>query len=104
MPDGKKYYGSLCLTDLVEQAKKAHSAFSRSDKNRKVYCNIDIWVNEIPGKFGNHVSVQLASTKEAREREGRVYIANAKLSEKDTAPLTSEEADNLGEIIDDLSF
>jgi hypothetical protein len=103
MSDGKLYYGSLCLTDLVNEAKKAHSSFSRSEKNGKIYCNIHIWVNEEPGKFGNHVSVQLQSKKESAEREGRVYIANAKLSEKDK-PLGGADAEQIGEMIDDLPF
>lgn len=31
--------GSICLTELVEQAKKGHSGFSKA-QNGKVYCNI----------------------------------------------------------------
>lgn len=31
--------GSLCLTEMIEQAKKGHSAFSKA-QNGKVYCNI----------------------------------------------------------------
>lgn len=38
--------GSICLTDMIEQAKKGHSAFAKSDKNGKVYCNILTWLNE----------------------------------------------------------
>lgn len=69
--------GSLCYTDIVEQAKAGHSAFSRG-KNGKVYFNIAQWVNDSPDQFGNTVSIQLNSTKEKRDAEGKVFIGNAK--------------------------
>mgnify|MGYP000010409294 FL=1 len=69
--------GSICLTDLNEQAKKGHSAFSRG-KNGKIYVNINLWVNETPDQYGNTISIQLNSKKEVRETEGKIYIGNAK--------------------------
>ena len=47
---------SLCLSDILEAAKAGHTAFSRSDKNEKVYFNIAIWDNEEVNKFGQNVS------------------------------------------------
>ena len=68
--------GSICLTDLMDFAKKAHSAYSRG-KNGKAYVNIVLWENE-PDKYGNTISIQLNSVKGKREEEGKVYIGNAK--------------------------
>lgn len=68
---------SLCFTDLMEQANKGHSAFTRG-KNGKVYVNIVEWVNDEPDKYGNDVSFQLNSTKEKRESEGKIYVGNGK--------------------------
>lgn len=70
--------GSICYTDLVELAKKGHSAFSRSEKNGKVYFNVALWMNDQPDKFGNTVSIQLNSSKEKRDLEEKAYIGNAK--------------------------
>lgn len=69
--------GSLCFTDFREALKKAHSSGSKS-ANGKIYANIVIWINDEPDKFGNTVSIQLNSTKEKREEEGKIYIGNAK--------------------------
>lgn len=72
------FTGSICLTDLIESARKTHSAFSKSQNNGKVYANILIWENDEPDKYGNTHSLQLSSSKEKRESEEKVYIGNAK--------------------------
>lgn len=96
--------GSICYTELVELAKKGHSAFSRSEKNGKVYFNVALWMNPEADKFGNTVSIQLNSTKEKRDEEGKVYIGNAKPLKSNakpqyTAPSSVTPADD-----DDLPF
>lgn len=73
----KLYGGSLCLTDLIKHAKHGHSAFSKA-KNGKVYCNFLSWLNDVPDKYGHHMSHQLSSSQELREREGKIYIGNSK--------------------------
>lgn len=92
--------GSLCFTDLKEALKKAHSSVSRA-ANGKIYANIVIWVNDEPDKFGNTASIQLNSTKEQRDSEGKVYIGNA----KPIASLAPEpvQSSDIGED-DDLPF
>lgn len=72
--------GSICLSDLIKKAKQKHSSFSKSEKNGKIYCNINIWLNDETDIFGNTVSIQLNSKKELREKEGKIYIGNAKPS------------------------
>lgn len=69
---------SICLTDLVAQAKAGHSAFVRG-KNGKIYVNITEWVNDEPDQFGNHASFLLNSTQEKRDSEGKIYIGNGKV-------------------------
>lgn len=83
--------GSICITDLMDKVKASHSSFSKSVKNGKVYCNILIWVNEEKDEFGNNISVQLSSTKEKREQEGKIYIGNAKKLET-SKPVSSSDA------------
>jgi hypothetical protein len=93
--------GSVCLTDLIEQAKKKHSAFSKA-KNDKIYGNIAIWINDEPDKYGNTVSIQLNSEKDKRDAEGKIYIGNAKpLPNQQSAQI--EDANDLPET-DDLPF
>lgn len=87
--------GSVCFTDLKEALKKAHSSGSKAG-NGKIYANIVIWVNDEPDKLGNTVSIQLNSTKDKRDEEGKVYIGNA----KPMAPATPEPVSS-GDIEDD---
>lgn len=74
----KLFSGSICLTDLVEQAKKGHSAFSKSQKNGKVYFNFLLWENDEVDKYDNTHSLQLNSLKDKKEAEGKIYFGNAK--------------------------
>lgn len=98
------FSGSICLTDLIEKAKQGHSAFSRS-QNGKVYFNILIWENEEIDKFGNIMSIQLSSKKENRDKEGNIYIGNAKKFEKqEPKPLNQNDINELTSPLDDLPF
>lgn len=102
--------GSLCLTDLVEAAKKGHSAFNKG-KNGKIYLNFQQWLNDEADQYGNHSSFNLNSTKEKRQAEldanngKKVYFGNAKLSEKggDAAPVTQADTASL-DLPADLPF
>lgn len=111
--------GSMCITDLMEQLNKAHSAFSKSAKNGKVYASFLVWYNEEKDEYGNNISLQLSSTKEKRDSEGKVYIGNAKrlettkpISEKDkptgnwdaNVPVREKETSTSSSQADDLPF
>ena len=91
----KMLVGSICLTDLMDFAKKAHPAYSRG-KNGKAYVNIVLWENE-PDKYGNTISIQLNSVKDKREEEGKVYIGNAKplTPKNDSDNENAEDGDGL---------
>ena len=89
--------GSLCLTDLINQAKNQHSAFTKA-KNGKIYFNFTQWVNDEADDYGNVSSVQLNSTKEKKESEGKVYVGNAKKAEaKAPEPISATDISELPE-------
>lgn len=97
------FYGSICVTDLIEQLKKQHSAFLKA-QNKKVYANVRVWLNDEEDRYGNVMSIQLSSKKELQEKEGKIYLGNCKKSEPiQTAP-TNTDVDSLTEPLDDLPF
>jgi hypothetical protein len=74
---GKPMQGSICLSDLGDAYKAGHSAFNKSEKNGKVYANIAVWMNDEPDQYGNILSLQLNSKKDATDE--KVYFGNAKM-------------------------
>ena len=97
--------GSMCLTDILAQAKLGHSAFSRA-KNGKVYFNFTQFVNEEPDQFENHSSLLLNSKdKEKSVEEGKIYIGRAKKIESTGgAPLEANAPDLDPAELDELPF
>lgn len=95
--------GSLCLTDILAAAKDGHTAFYRG-KNDKIYFYFQQWVNSEPDQYGNDSSILLNSKdQESREREGKIYIGNARV--KKSATSTPQAiATELEEITNDLPF
>ena len=73
----KPMHGSICMTDLSNAFKANHSAFNKSDKNGKLYANIAVWLNDEPDQYGNILSFQLNSKKDAPDE--KVYFGSAKL-------------------------
>lgn len=103
MSNSKMFLGSLCLTDLNEQAKKGHSAFIRG-KNGKVYVNVCHWLNSAPDSFGNTHSTQLSSKKDCRLAEGKVYLGNAKEYKQESGfPVNARDTAQIPDD-DDLPF
>lgn len=92
------FTGSMCLTDIIEKAKKGHSAFSKSKKNGKVYFNMLTWINEEKDQYGNTMSHQLNSTKEKREAEGKFYIGNSKPTDNSVPVKSGDIDDDLGNV------
>lgn len=87
----KLMYGSISLSKLNEIAKAGHRAFSKG-KDGKIYCNVNVWINDEKDKFENDASVQV-SFKDATKEE-KVYIGNLKFSEaKEPAPLQQNDAE-----------
>ncbi len=98
---GQLINGSLCLTDIVEHAKKGHSAFNKG-KNGKIYFNITEWVNDEKDDYGNDVSFLLNSSKEKKDAEGKIYIGNGKKAAGSSTPIQSAQSEIPS--IDDLPF
>lgn len=93
------FFGSICLTDMIEAAKKKHSAFTKG-QNGKIYCSVNVWLNDNLDKFGNIMSVQLNPTKDLKDIDGRAYIGNMKqsdgpkpISDRDTNSLNTDFSD-----------
>jgi hypothetical protein len=98
----KLFTGSVCLTDLIEQAKKKHSAFTKSQVNGKIYANLLLWDNEEKDKYDNTHSMQLNSTKEMKDAEGKIYVGNFKpVERKEPIPVSDNDTKDLA---DDLPF
>ena len=96
----KLMYGSISLSKLIEMAKAGHKAFSKG-KDGKIYCNLNIWINDTKDQFENDASIQV-SFKEATKEE-KVYIGNLKFSEmKEPELLQKNDSDIPNE--DDLPF
>lgn len=97
--------GSICFTDLIDAAKRKHSSFVKSQNNGKVYVNIILWENDEKDDYGNTHSIQLNSTKEKKEEEGKVYIGRAKpVEKKEPTPISQNDIDKIQNIEDDLPF
>lgn len=77
----QRFYGSICITDLVDLAHKKHSAFTKGD-NGKIYANINVWLNDEKDKYGNVMALQLSPKKELKELDGQPYFGNCKESEQ----------------------
>lgn len=94
---------SICFTDLMDLAKKPHSAFTRA-KNNKAYVSVQIWINDEPDKYGNDVSLMLNSTKESKEVEGKVYVGNGKTSNYSKTETKKQDPFDQSVTKDDLPF
>ena len=96
---------SICLTDILEQAKKGHSAFKKvtTKKGKKIYFDVRQWINDDVDGYGNISSLMLSSSEERRELEGKVYIGNGKEVKKKEPEVQPITADDIPES-DDLPF
>jgi len=86
----KQFFGSICLTDLLENAKKGNPAFSRSNKNNKIYVNCRIFIGDSEDKYGNSASIM--TNLKIEEKENSFYFGNFKMS-KDTGNSSIEAKD-----------
>lgn len=101
----KMFTGSICITDLLDNAKSKHSSFVKSENNGKVYCNVILWENDEKDRFGNTHSLQLNSTKDKKESEGNIYIGNLKpVEKKEPKPISDKDAESITDLADDLPF
>jgi hypothetical protein len=101
----KLLYGSMCLSDLSEQFKAGHPAFSKSEKNGKVYVNVTVWVNDEADQYGNHAALQLSKPKDSDMKP--IYFGNLKMHQQQAnlgIQQSTPSAPTSVEVDDDLPF
>jgi len=89
------YYGSICLSEMIEKAKSGHSSFTKA-QNGKIYCNVTVWINEEEDKYGNTMSIQANSSKEKVGKEDKFYLGNCKKSKQ--KPISDKDFDGVDDI------
>ena len=94
----QSFYGSIDFSKLIEQAKAGHKAFSKSEKNGKIYLNVDVYVKDEVDQFGNIASIR--GTFKGATKEDKFYFANLKESQFNEQKVESNDVDGL----DDLPF
>src|ERR1700744_5652030 len=88
------FYGSICITDLFDQLKAKHSAFSKG-RNGKIYANVNIWLNDVEDQFGNIMTVQINPSKEKKDMDKKIYIGNLKEAET-SKPVSNKDIQGIG--------
>lgn len=86
-----RLWGSICVSDITKDK------IVKSEKNGKLYLPVTIWYNEDePDKFGNVMAMQIAQTKEERDRkEKTIYLGNFKLAGPSEVPASKDDTDDL---------
>ena len=94
----QSFYGSIDFSKLIEQAKAGHKAFSKSEKNGKIYLNVDVYVKDEVDQFGNIASIR--GTFKGATKDDKFYFANLKESQFNEQKVEASDVDGL----DDLPF
>jgi len=94
----QSFYGSIDFSKLIEQAKAGHKAFSKSEKNGKIYLNVDVYVKDEVDQFGNIASIR--GTFKGATKEDKFYFANLKESQFNEQKVEVSDVSDL----DDLPF
>jgi len=96
----------MCLSDLSEQFKAKHPAFSKSEKNGKIYVNVTVWVNDEADQYGNHAALQLSKPKDSDMKP--IYFGNLKMHQQQASlgiqQSTHSASPSVEEVEDDLPF
>lgn len=90
----KKMIGSICFSDLLEQAKKGHTAFTRAD-NGKIYANISLYIKDEPDQFKNNASISIVPKVDTNFTFE--FIGNMKWVEPKIQDLSQEDIKELPE-------
>ncbi len=94
----KSYYGSIDFTKLIEEAKKGNKAFNKSEKNGRIYLNVQVFVRDEADNYGNSMAIR--STFKGATKEDKFYFANLKQSEEQEQPIAQNDIPDT----DDLPF
>jgi len=94
----KTFYGSIDFSKLIEEAKSGNKAFSKSEKNGRIYLNVQVFIKDEVDIYGNSMAIR--SNYKGATKEDKFYFGNLKPSEEIDQPIQSNEIS--GE--DDLFF
>jgi hypothetical protein len=94
----QSFYGSIDFSKLIEQAKAGHKAFTKSEKNGKIYLNVDVYVKDEVDQYGNIASIR--GTFKGATKEDKFYFANLKESQFNEQKVEASDID----VLDDLPF
>ena len=92
----QSFYGSIDFSKLIEQAKAGHKAFTKSEKNGKIYLNVDVYVKDEVDQFGNIASIR--GTFKGATKEDKFYFANLKESQFNEQKVEASDIDGLGDL------
>jgi len=85
----KTYYGSIDFSKLIEEAKKGNKAFHKSEKNGRIYLNVQVFIKDEVDNFGNSMAIR--STFKGANKDDKFYFGNLKPSEETEQPIQSNE-------------
>ena len=94
----QSFYGSIDFSKLIEQAKAGNKAFTKSEKNGKIYLNVDVYIKDEVDQYGNIASIR--GTFKGATKEDKFYFANLKESQFNEQKVESSDVEGL----DDLPF
>jgi len=94
----QSFYGSIDFSKLIEQAKAGNKAFTKSEKNGKIYLNVDVYIKDEVDQYGNIASIR--GTFKGATKEDKFYFANLKESQFNEQKVESYDVEGL----DDLPF
>lgn len=92
------FYGSIDFSKLIEEAKKGNKAFSKSEKNGRIYLNVQVFIKDEVDSYGNSMAVR--STYKGATKEDKFYFGNLKPSEEQEQPIVDNDIPDS----DDLPF
>jgi len=85
--------GSICLTDIPKDK------ITKSEKNGKLYLNINVFINDEPDQYSNNGAIAIQQSKDEREAKAkRTYIGNVKFAQQPPAAAPTQE------LLNDLPF
>jgi len=85
----KSFYGSIDFSRLIEEAKAGNKAFHKSDKNGRIYLNVQIFIKDEPDQYGNTLAMR--STFKDAQKEDKFYFGNLKPSEDREQTITQSD-------------
>jgi hypothetical protein len=73
-------YGSIDFSKLLEEAKKGNKAFHKSDKNGRIYLNVQVFIKDEVDNFVNSMAIR--STFKGATKDDKFYFGNFKPSKE----------------------